>query len=156
MSKIVLVALIATSLATVASAQTQLPGRRDSVGVRPGDIALAGLLAPVRTQAIRTTAVDDSGLGLSICAGSLGKWECMLGGAALGFVAGALIGNALSPQEVTHTEERCGTEIFFGCSSHVVCDAHCHEPVTKTWVFGLGGGILGGVGGYYLAKASNR
>src|SRR6266516_4238344 len=80
MSKIAFIALLATSLASVASAQTQLPGRRDSVGVRPGDIALAGLLAPVRSQAIHTTAVDNSGLGLSVCFGR-GQWKCILGGA---------------------------------------------------------------------------
>lgn len=127
--------------------------RRDSIAVAPGDFALAAFLAPVRPQAIRTTADDDSGLGLSVCAGR-GQWKCILGGAALGFIGGALIGNAFIPHEVSHTESRCG--IIFGCNDVAVCDAHCHEPITKVWTFGFGGALIGSLGGYYLAKASNR
>jgi len=145
--------IIAASTASIASAQTQMSGRRDSVAVRPGDIALAGLLAPVRTQAIRATAVDNSGLGLSVCAGR-GQWKCILGGAAAGFISGALIGNAFIPHEVNHQEYACSE--FFGCGYYTQCDARCDEPVTKIWAFGFGGAVLGGIGGYYLAKASSR
>jgi hypothetical protein len=130
-------------------------GRRDSIAVAPGDIALAAFLAPVRPQAIRTTAVDNSGLGLSVCAGR-GRWKCILGGAALGFIGGALIGNAFIPHEVGHTEYGCDYFFGTGCHTYAVCDAHCDEPVTKIWTFGFGGALLGGLGGYYLAKASNR
>src|SRR2546429_663055 len=99
MSRFVLVVLLAPSLFSGASAQTEVAGRRDSVVVaKSGDIALAGLLAPVRSEPMNATRVDNSGVGLSICAGGIGKWKCILGGTAIGFVAGALIGNALSPQ----------------------------------------------------------
>jgi hypothetical protein len=78
----------------------------------------------------------------------------VLGGAALGFIGGALIGSALIPHEVKHQEYACSG--FFGCGYYIQCDAHCDEPVTKIWTFGFGGAVLGGLGGYYLAKASNR
>ncbi len=155
MSKIAFVALLVTSLATLASAQTQLTGRRDSVGVRSGDVALAGLLAPAPVQSIRTTVVDHSVMGLNACAGR-GQWKCIFGGAALGFIGGALIGNAFIPHEVTHQESGCDYFFGTGCRTYAVCDAHCDEPVTKIWTFGFGGALLGGIGGYYLAKASNR
>src|SRR5204862_4920001 len=114
MSRFLLVVLFATSLSSAASAQTQAVGRRDSLVVaKSGDIALAGLLAPARNEPMNATRVDNSGVGLRICAGGLGKWKCILGAAAVGFVAGALIGNALSPQEVDQTNYACSG--FFGC-----------------------------------------
>lgn len=166
MSRIILCAVIlAASFSDVASAQestsgilrstSQAIGRRDSIDAAPsGDIALAGLLAPVRVQPIRTTTVDDSPFGLSVCAGR-GQWKCILGGAAIGFVAGALIGQAFIPKEVDRTEYGCSG--FTGqCGTYTICEAHCEEPVTKIWAFGAGGAVLGGIGGYYLAKATSR
>src|SRR5438874_2783820 len=130
MSRFVLVVLLAT-LSTGGSAQTPMAGRRDSLVVaKSGDIALAGLLAPARTEPMNATRVDNSGVGLRICAGGLGKWKCILGAAAVGFVAGALIGNALSPQEVDQTNYACSG--FFGCGYYNECIKNCDEPVTKT------------------------
>jgi hypothetical protein len=110
---------------------------------------LAALQAPVSIERIRVLPDQPR---LSICAGS-GKWKCIIGGAALGFVAGALVGQAFIPHEVTHEEYGCG---FFGCGYTTWCDEHCDEPVTKIWIGGIVGGALGGVGGYYLTKAGSH
>lgn len=129
-------------------------GRRDSIGVAPGDIALAAFLAPVRTQPIRSRPEEGHSIfHLRSCEGR-GQWKCIVGGVALGFIAGALVGDALTPKEVDHQEYACSG--FFGCGYYIQCDAHCDEPVTKIWVFSISGAVLGGVGGYYVAKASNR
>jgi hypothetical protein len=82
------------------------------------------------------------------------EWKCILGGAAVGFIGGALIGNALTPQEKTHKEYRCSD--FTGCGTHIVCDAHCDEASIKVWAFGISGAALGGIAGHLIAKANSN
>ena len=162
MTRILAVAsMLAALVAQVARAQQVRPApyaRNDGIIIATdsgehasGDIALAALQAKVRIQQTRRLPVESE-RGLSICA-DRGKWKCIVGGAALGFVAGALVGSAMIPKEVTHEEYGCG---FFGCGYSTWCDAHCEEPVTKVWAFGFGGAVLGGIGGYYIAKVSSQ
>ncbi|HUQ19874.1 MAG TPA: hypothetical protein VM099_09705 [Gemmatimonadaceae bacterium] len=110
-----------------------------------GDVALAAFQAPM---VVSHNARVERERAPSWC--KIHRFKCVIGSATLGFVGGALVGNLFVPNEVTHDEYSCS--IFFGCGNTTRCDAHCDEPVTIIWALGLGGGVLGGLGGYHFSK----
>ena len=123
---------------------------QNAFGPQPGAIALAALRAPVQLKRAPSLP-PESEYRDALCGGR--HWMCIAGGSAVGFVVGAFVGSALIPKKVKHTEYSC-SEFLGICGNREICEAHCDEPVTKVWIGGASGAILGGIAGYYLAKGT--
>lgn len=111
-----------------------------------GDVALAAFQAPIP---VSNSPRVERERAPSWCESH--RFKCVIGGTTLGFVGGALLGSLFVPNEQTHEEYSCG--IFFGCGNTTRCDAHCDESVAMVWALGIGGGVLGGLGGYHFSKS---
>ena len=81
-------------------------------------------------------------------------WKCVTGGMIVGSIVGGLIGNSFIPHSVyRQTEPSCG---FLGCGSGLVCTKNCDEPVTRIWIGGFIGAVLGGYGGHVIADRNSH
>lgn len=146
-------ALIVVSLPSLSPGQGSPAGSRteNTIGIVDGRITVQ---TPGRFSIrARTKSSDEEyGRGIGACAGR-GEWKCVVGGAALGFVAGALIGHSLGPKPVEHPVSGYG---IFGYYSNMHCDAHCDDQDKYVAPVGIGGALIGGVFGHYVAKWSSQ
>jgi hypothetical protein len=123
----------------------------NAIGIIDGLSTVPSSARSFSVRASRRSSNEEGGRGISACAGR-GEWKCVIGGAALGFVAGALIGHSLGPKPVEH---RVSGDGFFGYYSYMKCDAHCNDQGKYVMPVGLGGALVGGVFGHYVAKWSS-
>ena len=147
-------ALIVTSIPRLSAGQLAplVTRAENTIGIIDDRITVPARVQSLSVRAPRKSSDVEFGRDVGVCA-DRGEWKCVVGGAAVGFVVGAFIGHSLGPKPVEHHVSGDG---LFGNYSYTKCDSHCDDGDKYTIPVGIGGAVVGGILGHYVAGLRSR